>query len=297
MTEFIEAGHRAAFANATVLLTGDSGTGKSAFARQIHRWSRRSEAPFLSVDCAAISEHIRESDPFEDLRNSLAALPAERDGESDVSDSATLLLDNLVDLPHAAQARLLQFVEGRQSSPHLPSSRLRVRIVAASSRDLSEEVSAGRFRRDLFYRINVIALRIPALADRRGDILPLAEHLLANFALQNHRFGLHLSAEAEAAIASYQWPGNVRELRNAIERAAVLCTRDLIGEQLLPHAVLSAKRLYSFPEPKPVSSLEEVERRQIIEVLKESATMEEAAAALGINSTTLWRKRKLYNIH
>ena len=167
MTEFIEAAHRAAFTNATILLTGDSGTGKNAFARQIHRWSRRREAPFLSVDCAAIPEHLHESDPFEDLKNTLAALQADREGRHDVSDSATLLLDNLVDLPPAAQARLLQFVEERQSLPDLPASGLRFRIIAASSRDLGGEVAAGHFRSDLFYRINVIALRIPTLVERR----------------------------------------------------------------------------------------------------------------------------------
>ena len=248
MTEFIEAAHRAALANATILLTGDSGTGKSAFARQIHRWSRRREAPFLSVDCAAISEHLHESDPFEDLRNTLAALQADREGRRDVSDSATLLLDNLVDLPPAAQARLLQFVEERQSLPDLPTSGLRVRIIAASSRDLGGEVAAGRFRSDLFYRINVIALRIPTLVERRWDIPLLAAHLLAHTAIRNVRNRLHLSAGAAAVMANYHWPGNVRELRNAIERAAVLCTSDLITEEHLPDVVRAARQRRTITE-------------------------------------------------
>src|SRR5260370_14930324 len=144
MTDFIEAAHRAALANATILLTGDSGTGKSAFARQIHRWRRRSEAPFLSVDCAAISEHVHESDPFEGLRNSLATLSPTQS----VSASATLLFDNLADLPPAAQARLLQFVEERQSLADLTTSGSHSRIISASSRDLGGELSAGRFRCD-----------------------------------------------------------------------------------------------------------------------------------------------------
>jgi two-component system, NtrC family, response regulator AlgB len=296
MTEFVEAAHRAAVADATILLGGEGGTGKSAFARQIHRWSGRSEAPFLSVDCAAIAEHAHEDNPFEDLRNSLAALQLDRQSQSEVSCSATLLLDNLAELQPAAQPRLLQFVEERQSGLNFFSTGLRVRIIAASSRDLSAEVSAGRFRSDLFYRINVIALRIPALVDRRKDILPLAEHLLENLALRNDRPGLRFSDKAAAAIASYHWPGNVRELRNAIERATVLCTSDLITEEFLPDAVLSTSRGDLLPESKPITSLEEVERRHIIRVLKASSTIEEAAAALGINSSTLWRKRKLYKI-
>ncbi len=292
MTEFIEAAHRAASANATILLTGDSGTGKSAFARQIHRWSRRREAPFLSVDCAAIPEHLHDSDPFEDLKNSLAALPPAQS----VADSATLLLDNLADLPAAAQARLLQFVEERQSSPDSSVSGRHVRIIAATSRDLGEEVAAERFRRDLFYRINVIALRIPTLVERRWDIPVLAAHLLAHSAPRNVRRRLHFSAGAAAVMANYPWPGNLRELRNAIERAAVLCTTDLITEEHLPDVVQAAKQRRSLTEGKPLTSLEEVERSHIIGVLKASSTMEEAAAALGINISTLWRKRKLYKI-
>lgn len=296
MTEFIEAAHRAAYANATILLTGDSGTGKSAFARQIHRWSRRREAPFLSVDCAAIPELLHDSDPFEDLRNTLAALQTDREGRRDVSDSATLLLDNLVDLPPAAQARLLQFVEERQS-PDLPSSSLHVRIIAASSRDLGGEVNAGRFRGDLFYRINVLALRIPTLVERRWDIPLLAAHLLAHTAVRDVQNRLHLSAGAATAMANYHWPGNVRELRNAIERAAVLCTSDLIIEEHLPDVVLAARQGRTITEGRPpLTSLEEVERAHIMTVLNASSTMEEAAAALGINISTLWRKRKLYKI-
>ncbi|MGA8642323.1 sigma 54-interacting transcriptional regulator [Candidatus Binatus sp.] len=296
MTEFIEAAHRAASTNATILLTGDSGTGKNAFARQIHRWSRRREAPFLSVDCAAIPEHLHESDPFEDLKNTLAALQADREGRHDVSDSATLLLDNLVDLPPAAQARLLQFVEERQALPNLPASGLRFRIIAASSRDLGGEVAAGHFRSDLFYRINVIALRIPTLVERRRDIPVLAAHLLARAAPRITQHRLHLSAGAVATMANYHWPGNVRELRNAIERAAVLCASDLITEEHLPSDVRIARQRRTFIEGKPLTSLEEVERSHIVDVLKGSSTMEQAAAALGINISTLWRKRKLYKI-
>jgi two-component system, NtrC family, response regulator AlgB len=215
---------------------------------------------------------------------------------SDVSDAATLFLDNLADLQASAQARLLQFVEDRQSVAHSYSTNTVARIIEASSRDLAAEMSAGRFRSDLFYRINVIALRIPALVDRREDIPVLAEHLLAHAARRNGRNGLRLSNEAVSTIAGYHWPGNVRELRNAVERATVLCTSDLVTEEHLPDAVMSSKRPRLSHNGRRLTSLEEVERRHIIRTLQASSTMEEAAAALGINSSTLWRKRKLYNI-
>ncbi len=296
MSEFIEAAHRAAKTDATILLGGDSGTGKSAFAHQMHKWSGRGQDRFLIVDCAALSEHTHEIDPLEALRNSLAVMNRVRGDRGDVSDAATLFLDNLAELQLAAQARLLQLVEERQSGARSSSTDSGARIIAASSRDLAEEVLAGRFRGDLFYRINVIALRIPALVDRREDITVLAEHLLALAARRNNRQRLRLSDEAASAIADYHWPGNVRELRNAIERAAVLSTSDLVTEEHLPDAVLLTRLRHSFSEGRRLTGLEEVERRHIIRVLRATSTMEEAAAVLGINASTLWRKRKLYNI-
>jgi NtrC-family two-component system response regulator AlgB len=296
MSEFIEAAHRAAMTDATILLGGDSGTGKSAFAHQIHRWSGRGEDRFLNVDCAALSDHAHESDPFEALRNSLAVMNRVRGYRNDVSDAATLFLDNLADLQASAQARLLQFVEDRQSVAHSSSTNAGARIIAASSRDLAAEMSAGRFRSDLFYRINVIALQIPALVDRREDIPGLAKHLLVQAARRNSRQGLRLSNEAVSTLSGYHWPGNVRELRNAVERAAVLCTSDLVTEEHLPDAVLNSKQPCLSHDGRRLTSLEEVERRHIIRMLQASSTMEEAAAALGINCSTLWRKRKLYNI-
>ena len=297
MTDFIEAAHRAALANATILLTGDSGTGKSAFARQIHRWSRRREAPFLSVDCAAISEHLHESDPFEDLRNTLASF-ASRSRRP----TATFrtLLPCFWTILWTSRLPLRQgFCSSSKSGNLFRICPLQVCTFESSrhpARDLGGEVAAGHFRSDLFYRINVIALRIPTLVERRWDIPLLAAHLLAHSAIRNVRHRLHLSTGAAAVMANYHWPGNVRELRNAIERAAVLCTSDLIIEEHLPDVVLAARQRRTITEGRPLTSLEEVERTHIIAVLKASSTMEEAAAALGINISTLWRKRKLYKI-
>jgi NtrC-family two-component system response regulator AlgB len=173
--------------------------------------------------------------------------------------------------------------------------RVDARIVAASNRDLETELTAHRFREDLYYRLNVIAIRVPRLRERRKDILPLAGWILRAASLRNRRAPMSLSDEAAAAIQNYGWPGNIRELRNALERAAVLCRSDTIGIEDLPDALFR-----SVPEPlaaaASASSLEELERQHIVRVLAQSATLEEAAATLGINVTTLWRKRRRYGI-
>lgn len=168
------------------------------------------------------------------------------------------------------------------------------RIIAASNRDLPAEVEAHRFREDLFYRLNVIALSVPPLREHAEDILPLAERLLSAAAIRNHRSQLRFSPEAQAVITKYGWPGNVRELRNAVERAAVLSQSDLISPECLPDTLFQLRS----PTPNSPSSvsLEEIEREQIMRVLAESPTLQGAAEDLGIDVTTLWRKRKRYKL-
>jgi NtrC-family two-component system response regulator AlgB len=168
------------------------------------------------------------------------------------------------------------------------------RIIAASNRDLPGEVTAHRFREDLFYRLNVIALSVPPLREHAEDILPLAERLLSAAAIRNRRSQLRLSPEAQAVIANYGWPGNVRELRNAVERAAVLSQSDLISPECLPDTLFRQHPLA--PSSPSSASLEEIEREQIMRVLAESPTLQDAAENLGINVTTLWRKRKRYKL-
>jgi two-component system, NtrC family, response regulator AlgB len=194
------------------------------------------------------------------------------------------------------QAKFLRFVQeqrfervGADNTIHVDA-----RIIAASNRDLPGEVAAHRFREDLFYRLNVIALSVPPLRGHAEDILPLAERLLSAAAIRNRRSQLCFSPEAQAVIANYGWPGNVRELRNAVERAAVLSQSDLISPECLPDT------LFQQHPPAPSSpssaSLEEIEREQIMRVLTESPTLQDAAENLGINVTTLWRKRKRYKL-
>jgi two-component system, NtrC family, response regulator AlgB len=297
MVEMLETAQRAAASDATILLTGESGTGKNVLARQVHLWSPRHNRPFVVVNCTTLSDQLLESELFGHMRGSFTGAVKDKPGRLEAADGGTVFLDEIADLSGPLQTKLLRFVQ-EQTFERVGGERtIRVdaRIIAASNRDLEAEVSARRFRDDLYYRLNVITLRLPALRERREDILPIANWLLDRAAIRSHREGLRLSAEASNAIAGYRWPGNVRELRNSIERAAVLSRGDEIVPDDLPDSLFRAAPGTSGLSPRD-ASLEAMEREHIARVLSESATLEEAAATLGINVTTLWRKRKRYGI-
>ncbi len=296
MRHLLEVAHQAAISEATILLMGESGTGKNILAKQIHRWSRRAQAPFVVVNCTTLSENLLESELFGHMRGSFTGAFKDKPGRLEAAHRGTVFLDEVADMSAALQTKFLRFVQeqcfervGGDQTIHVDT-----RIIAASNRDLLSEVRAHHFREDLFYRLNVIALQVPSLRKRREDILALAQHFLATAAVRNHRPGLRLSVEAEAAIKRYWWPGNIRELRNAVERAAILAMDETIKPDCLPDAMFREQ-----PEPAPAhfspTSLEEVERQHIERVMAETPTLEEAAAILGINTSTLWRKRRRYN--
>jgi two-component system, NtrC family, response regulator AlgB len=295
MRHLLEVAHQAATSEATILLTGESGTGKNVLAKQIHRWSRRAQAPFVVVNCTTLSENLLESELFGHMRGSFTGAFKDKPGRLEAAHRGTVFLDEIADLTPALQTKFVRFVQEQCFERVGGDQTIQVdtRIIAASNRDLLAEVRAHHFREDLFYRLNVIALEVPSLRQRREDILPLAEHFLAAAAARNHRPGLRFSSEAAAAIKRYWWPGNIRELRNAAERAAILALEESIKLDCLPDGMFREQ-----PEPPPgsssPSSLEEVERHHIERVLAETATLEEAAAILGINTSTLWRKRKRY---
>jgi two-component system, NtrC family, response regulator AlgB len=297
MKHLFELAHQAAQSDATILLTGESGTGKNVLSRQIHRWSRRADGPFVVVNCTTLSEELLESELFGHVRGSFTGAIKDKPGRLQAADKGTVFLDEIADLTPRLQAKFLRFVQ-EQSFERIGSDtviRVDARIIAASNRDLEAEVAHRHFREDLFHRLNVITLRVPALRERREDILSLAGWMLRAAAIRNGRPAMRLSPEAAAAIGKYRWPGNARELRNALERAAVLSRSDIIGRDDLPDAMFR-ETVESTGDAHHAASLEEMEREHIRRVLSETATLDEAAATLGINVTTLWRKRKRYGI-
>jgi len=297
MRRLLETARQAAASDATILLTGESGTGKNVVARQIHQWSGRTAHPFVAVNCTTLSEELLESELFGHMRGSFTGAVKDKPGRLEAANGGTVFLDEIADLTSTLQTKFLRFLQeqsfervGGESTIHVDA-----RIIAASNRDLEAEVAAHRFREDLYYRLNVITLRVPPLRERREDILPLAQWLLRLAAMRNARPELSLSPEAAAALEHYRWPGNVRELRNAIERGAVLTRADTIAPDDLPDSLFRTGA-ESTPWAAPSESLERIEREHIVRVLSASTTLEEAADTLGINVTTLWRKRKLYGI-
>jgi len=297
MQSVLRTARQAANSDATVILLGESGAGKNVLARQIHEWSPRHERPFVVVNCTTLSDQLLESELFGHVRGAFTGAIKNKPGRLEAAAGGTVFLDEIADLSPTLQTKLLRFLQERQFERVGGDETIEIdaRIIAASNRDLEHEVAAGHFREDLFYRLNVISLRVPALRERPEDIRPLVEHFLTAAALRNRRPGLHLSPEAMEALCSYQWPGNIRELRNAIERAVVLSRSDVIPREGLPDRVFQAP---SPPRARAPSggTLEELERDHIRRVLAEAVTLEEAAETLGISTTTLWRKRKRYSI-
>jgi NtrC-family two-component system response regulator AlgB len=297
MQRLLETAERAAASQATLLLEGESGTGKNVLARQIHRWSGRRKSPFVVVNCTTLSEQLLESELFGHVRGAFTGAVKDKPGRLEAADGGTVFLDEIADLSLELQAKFLRFVQ-EQSFERVGGQgtvTVDTRIIAASNRDLALEVSGRRFRQDLFYRLGVIALSLPSLRERREDVLPLARKLLAAAAVRDGRPPLGLSDEAASALLRYGWPGNIRELRNAVERAAVLCPGPVITPEYLPDSVFKPS-LDAGSAAGPAPSLEQVEREHIHRVLSESATLEDAAATLGINTSTLWRKRRRYGL-
>jgi len=297
MGRLIDTVRQAAVSEATILLLGESGTGKNVLAREIHQWSPRRDRRFVVVNCTTLSEQLLESELFGHVRGAFTGAVKDKPGRLEAAEGGTVFLDEIADLSVALQAKLLRFLQERRFERVGGAVTIEVdaRIIAATNRNLEQEVAAGRFRDDLYYRLNVISLAVPALRERAEDILALAERFLSAAALRNRRTGLKFSPEAAQALCRYRWPGNVRELRNAIERAVVLSRGDTIVQEDLPDSIFRPHTGPKLP-PEASASLEEVERDHIRRVLTDAVTLEEAADTLGISVATLWRKRKRYGI-
>jgi NtrC-family two-component system response regulator AlgB len=297
MRDMLEKANRAAASDVTILLTGESGTGKHVLAHQIHRWSPRAECPFVTVSCTSHSEHLVESELFGHMRGAFDGARKDKPGLLEAAHGGSIFLDEISDLTTQLQTKLLHFIK-EQTFERMGSENtitVDTRIIAASKHDLVSEVATRRFREDLYYRLGVITLRVPALRERPADILPLAARMLAGATVRQHRPGLRLSPAASSALMRYRWPGNARELRNAIERAVVLCPHDVVTPEYLPDA-LSHDRSPTSSAATPPASLDDIEREHIIRVMAESPTLESAASKLGINVATLWRRRKRYGL-
>jgi NtrC-family two-component system response regulator AlgB len=296
MEEALKLAYRAAAHTATILLCGESGTGKGVLARAIHARSPRAQGSFLTVACPSLSAELLESEMFGHVRGAFTGAVRDTVGKVAAAEGGTLFLDEVGDLPAALQPKLLRLLQELKYE-RVGETQTRsadVRILAATNRNLNEETAAGKFRQDLLYRLNVIEINLPPLRDRRRDIVPLAAHLLQFFAKQNGKQLTGFSDEAREAFLRYAWPGNVRELRNAVERGVILASGDVVGLADLPVQVGSPAQ--AGVQVGALVTLDELEAVHIRRVLASTSTMEEAARVLGVDASTLYRKRKRYGL-
>lgn len=314
MKKLFEKIEKVAPTNSTVLILGESGTGKELVARSLHEQSPRFKAPLISVNCAAIPETLIESELFGHEKGAFTGATNMRTGLIEAADGGTLFLDEIGELPLEAQARLLRVLqEGEiRRVGSVASQKVDVRLIAATHRDLKTLAATGEFRSDLFYRLNVISLQLPALRDRDTDILNIAQSFLTRQMKLMGKEGLTFSKDAEQAILSYSWPGNVRELENAVERAVILCdekiiTIDNLGlepevyglasleEDELSHIFKKPDGKINSNDPREGLSLEDYFQRFVLEN-QETMTETELARKLGISRKCLWERRQKLNI-
>jgi NtrC-family two-component system response regulator AlgB len=291
----LEIAARASASDAPVLLRGESGTGKSVLARAIHSMSPRSHHPFVLVNCPTLSEELLASELFGHAKGAFTGATRDQAGRVEAAEGGTLFLDEIGEISPSLQAKLLRFLEDKEFERmgENKTRRANVRLVAATNRDLEDQVRRGLFREDLLYRLNVIDLQLPPLRERPEDILRLARRFLLFFAKGARRQPPALSQAAEQALMSHSWPGNIRELRNAIERAVILWPAQVIEPEAFPTPISAHAKTESF-QLGGNFSLDAIEREHITRVVARTATLEDAAAILGIDASTLWRKRKKY---
>jgi two-component system, NtrC family, response regulator len=307
MREILALVKRVANSRATVMISGESGTGKELVARAIHQQSPRAGKNFVSVNCAALTETLLESELFGHERGAFTHAVSMRKGRFELADGGTLFLDEVAEMSPALQVKLLRVLQEMEFERVGGNKTIKVdvRLVAATNRDLKEEVEEGRFREDLYYRLNVVHLHIPSLRERHEDIPPLATHFLRKYTQENARGEVHLSPEAMKLLLHYAWPGNVRELENVMERAVILCSQNLItvndfprelgGESVDPSR-LNIDRFIPLQTPL-TEALEQIEEQMIRRALEQSGQVQvRAAELLGITKSLLQYKLKKYQL-
>jgi two-component system, NtrC family, response regulator AtoC len=294
----------------TILLRGETGTGKEMVARAVHLSSERAERPFVAVNCAALPAELLESELFGHEKGAFTGAIAQRKGRFELADSGTLFLDEVGDLPMEVQVKLLRVLQEREFERvgGAATVKVDVRVISATNRDLEALVEQGRFRQDLYYRLNVFPIVLPRLSERGDDVLLLAEHFLEKFGRQNRRGTLRLVDDARAALMAYTWPGNVRELQNVLERAAIVATAAEItaadldfGPRARATATTGPRPAATVEAPQPGAPLRarlhEEERSSIARAIEGSGgNIAAAARALGINRSTLYFRIKKFGL-
>jgi len=285
-----------AAADSTVLITGETGVGKELVAQTIHRLSKRADKPFVTVDCGVLVESLFESEMFGHTKGSFTGAIETTQGKFELANGGTIFLDEVANISINMQARLLRVIEEREISKvgGLEKKKVDVRIIAATNKDLFKEINEGRFREDLFYRLNVVPIHIPSLRERRQDIGILAKYFLKKFSQHRKKAVTSISTEAMRSLEMYDWPGNVRELRNTIERGLVTCEAKVVE---LDDLSFNESEIQSNINSSGQGSLAEMEREKISKVLKQfDGHKTKAAEYLGINRKTLREKIRKYKI-
>ena len=325
MQEVFRVTRRVAMSNASVLLLGETGTGKEVIANAIHHLSNRNGGPFVKVNCGALSESLLESELFGHVRGAFTGAVGNRAGRFETAHTGTIFLDEINSTSTHLQVKLLRVLQQREFERVGDTETITVdtRVIAASNRDLADEIRQEKFREDLYWRLNVVPIELPPLRKRREDIPALIAHFLHQYSASNDRYVVHIQREAMQALQDYHWPGNVRELQNYIERSVVMADSDELTVQLLPGCVTGAMPTKSSTESRPldfdsmvkevvqegvrISSPEQtdlhskvvdrVEKELISQVLSNCNFVQtKAAARLGINRNTLHKKMKDYNL-
>ncbi len=303
MVKLLDTVSQVAPSEATVLITGESGTGKELIAAAVHFNSSRRDGPFVQLNCAAITETLLESELFGHEKGAFTGAERRREGRFLQADGGSLFLDEVSEMPLAMQVKLLRVLQEREFTRVGGDAAVRVdvRLIAATNRHLPEFIAAGRFREDLYYRLNVVGLSVPPLRARREDIPLLVQHFLATFAERNRKPIKGVTPQAMDRLIRYSWPGNVRELMNAVERAVVLARADYLSEEdfaLMPAEEASPAPLASSPGGRADHlSLDEIEKATILKALEAAGgNKSETARRLGITRRTLHKKLKIYGV-
>jgi DNA-binding NtrC family response regulator len=297
MQRVFEVVDQVAPSRASVLITGESGTGKELVANALHQRSNRASGPFIKLHCAALAESLLESELFGHEKGSFTGAAARKDGRFQIADGGTLFLDEIGEISPSIQVKLLRFLQEHEFERVGGNQTIRVdvRVIAATNRNLTEEVAKGRFREDLFYRLNVVSLEMPPLRERRSDVAPLAKFFLDRYTKENNKVIEGFTPETMDLLVGYDWPGNVRELENAIERAVVLTSGPVIEARALPSNIRPRVMPGGMPLV-PGSTLGDIEKYAILETLKSTGgSTSRAAEILGISVRTIQYRLHQYN--